>query len=287
MMKGVLFDEPFECGIDYFTATKARTRSANSFVQFANRVVRTEERLGNEKRGWGMSGYKGFRCGGAETGERADGFILRLSSGLADELWKRAYHLADNCSRIDLQVTATIDEAPSTFIAREFKRMARWSNEVKARPVVSILRENRGPATVYSGKRVSDKFGRLYDKGAESGLAHYQNCVRFEVELKGEVARLASLQLFRSKRSRSLCYSGVRQFFEERGGASWPASDFLLHLEVNRSPSDAQQKLAWLRNSVRGTVEWLKARGLEAEVCDALNLRSEKQSGLTLVRRAS
>lgn len=286
-MTSVCFEEPFECGIDYFTGTKQRTKRASAFVQFAERTIRNEEKQGNEKRGWGMSGYKGVRCGGAEFGERPDGFILRLSSALADEGWKRAYHLADNCSRIDLQVTAPVGVEPSTFIAREYKRMARWSSENKARPVVSILRENRGPATLYSGKRASEKFGRIYDKGAETGLDHYQNCVRFEVELKGEVARLASAQLFRSREVRGLTYAGVSQFFNVRGGVSWPPSKFLLHLEVHRMPSDSLQKLAWLKESVRSTVQWLKARGLEQEVLAALDLRQEKQTGLKLLKRAS
>ena len=50
-----------------------------------------------------------------------------------------------------------------------------------------IVKGNKGGRTLYVGSRKSERFARIYDKGAQTGTG--ENWLRYEFELKGDVAR--------------------------------------------------------------------------------------------------
>jgi len=262
-----------ECGIDYFTATKQRSAGSKKFLQRIESIVYKEASRGNELKPWGMSGYKGWRAGSAEYGVRRDGYIARVSSGLANEEWAKLYALCDNVSRIDLQETIRTDSQPRNAIARDYSLMSRWAKSSKRHAQVCILRHSNGSATLYSGQRSSAVFLREYDKGLETGLDYYKGCVRREAELKGALAMSIASQLHRSRARRRAISAGVQTFFEVRRGVRWSQSESLLESTVPRARSDDERKLKWLAESVRSSVQVLLAHGRELEVLTALDLR--------------
>lgn len=268
----IILDDHFECGVDYLTVTKRRGKTSGAFLHRIEQIVQKEVKRGNEYHGWSMSGYKGFRAGSAEFGERADGYIARVSSGVADDEWSKLYALADNCSRIDLQTTAKTVLTPPHYLRNEYRRMARWSKQQKNRPTVTLLRCSTDSSTIYSGSRSSEAFGRQYDKGDETGLDHYKGCVRRECEFKGELAMRIASQLHRSRRRRFEIAAGVQRFFVDRAGCSWTLPDGSLEFVVHRKRTDAERRLQWLRESVRGTVAFLLEHGYRAELLNALGL---------------
>ena len=59
----------------------------------------------------------------------------------------------------------------------------------------AIVQDSERGTTVYIGARTSDKFMRIYDKSAEQGLPESQHWTRFELELKGKVAKAVAKKL--------------------------------------------------------------------------------------------
>jgi len=228
-----------------------------------------------------MAGYDGLKSGGCQVGERGDSTIVRMSSGVAWENWLKVYQAADNFSRVDLQVTAKMDQEPKQVIAAAYRHSLAFSRAHGGNPTVSVLKCSNGTATMYLGRRQSERFARVYDKGAESSHDDYQGCVRWEVELKGALCLPALRAIAASRRPMFTMASIVVTHFRERGCSlpeSW-ATDRAL--SAPRKRTDTERQLSWLESQVRPTVEHLISQGRIDQVFRALGLRSEIARGTT------
>lgn len=231
----------------------------------------SEERRGNEMRPWSFAGYEGFKCGSAQLGTRHDGTCIRISSGVAFDHWLEVWHAAEKFSRADLQLTLRVDGPPSRTISSVYHRALHHSRKSKRGPTVSLLKSSNGTATVYLGRRVSDVFMRCYDKGAESGLDHYENSVRFEVELKGDACLPVVRHCASSTRPLLTAAGYVLGQYSKRGvSISLPAKPSYA-ISVPRKRSDIEKKLRWLETSVRPTVQLLIALGHSVDVRRSLD----------------
>lgn len=267
--------EMIDYGVDWLTVT-ARTKSSRAKLnRLSQSILRSEMESGNECRPWGFAGYEGVKCGSMQYGERFDSGCARLSSGVAFDHWLDAYHAGDHVSRVDLQATLKMDQDPQRTIARVYGQGVRFNRKKNRHATVSILRSTNGTATVYFGRRQSDRFGRCYDKGRESKLDVFRDCVRFELEAKGNLSHPLTAAIARAHRPILAAAEEVRGYFRSRG----------IHLErprathypsrIPRRRSDVERRLEWIRKQVRPSVLFLLDHCDSELVYNALGVSSE------------
>lgn len=278
-------DEVIDVEIDYITATSHQRSATNGLASFGSWMVAEEVQRGCKDSSWRATGYHGRHAGGTAFGVGAQGCIVRASSRCAREHWRQLLTLADNVTRLDVQVTVRPVAGPTATLSRHHKELLKAprgrGKEVK-------FHAWYGPAGIESieiGKRVSDRFGRVYDKGLQSGLVEWQGCLRYEVELHRHLALRTALLLDSQEQDQAEMLSQVHTFMSVRGlrlgfspqPAARSAVNDALELRPRRSvtsafdhPPEVVRVLRWLANSVRPSVQRLIESGYGEEVSRAL-----------------
>jgi DNA relaxase NicK len=247
--------------------------------------MKEERNAGNEIKPWRFKGYTGFRSGSVEVGTREDSSIVRVAGGLARDHYTEAYHTATNCSRIDYQVTVSNGVAPQVWIAKQFKRANAWSKNFKRKPAVDLWWSNNGTATLYLNKRISEQFGRIYDKGEQSLVPVLEGCWRAEVEYKGDMAFHQLKQLVSSRTPQYYLYASLQRFFSVRSCQLQIDPTNTQTIVLHPSATDERRQLEWIRKCVSPTVKRLIARGRLQEVLDSLQLPDAAQLNKTKLKR--
>lgn len=157
------------------------------------------------------------------------------------------------------------------MIASLLRGITRFKKENSWMPEVGLWKQLGGGATIYFGQRVSHKFGRIYDKHAESGLDHYKKCLRFEMELKGKLAWTTVNDIYSRKQSvstpagqlevQNTVRNYVAQYFLERGTRVRFAVEGLSLLRSAQVKADVQRELEWLDYQVSPTINRLCSAG--------------------------
>jgi hypothetical protein len=191
--------------------------------------------------------------------------MVRLHGMTARDDWWEVAQFAQNCSRIDFQLTFSSRlETVEKTLARAWRAVSR--TKLHGKPVEwHYRRDSKKGNTLEIGRRASERFGRIYDKGKETQLDHYQGCTRLEVEFKGDAA-WSRLKALSGKHSPAdVIPSEVRSFFLDRG-VDWPAPrDVLFQLKIARPHSDVDKFLRYLTKCVRpGVARAIDKRGLHA-----------------------
>jgi hypothetical protein len=259
-------------GVDYLTATAIEPRGWEPMHAAATTLFRTQADEGNEPKPWGMSGFKGWRCGSVEVGKRDDETIVRLSSDSAYRAWRTVVQHANNISRIDLQATVLPSVGPTRTIDRHRRQATRDAKKTENHKVVRWIQDNRDGYTLYLGQRSSICFGRIYDKYAHSKLDQYKGCVRYEVQYHNKLALRIASALNSDYQTIPRIAGYIQQFFHGRAIDLVIQSDAWATYSCSRPRSDAEKNLSWLRNAVRPTVLRLIALDRGDEVLRALGL---------------
>lgn len=132
------------------------------------------------------------------------------------------------------------------------------------------------------GRRISDWWLRIYDKGIESGEQHYSGALRYELELKRKVALAMSAYLEQQDDYRVAMAAEILKFATKRnlqvGWASYCAGivkDHTLQLCRQPLPGDTRvgRRTSWLRNGVAPAVQELIAGGRLDQVIECLGLQ--------------
>lgn len=269
-----------DCGVDYLTCTFNPSAMLTRLQIRVEKIASRETTNGNFKRPWSMSGYDGFAVGGLQCGVRDDGMIVRLSGPTAQDHWRKIGQLATNCSRIDVQVTVRPDEPVTKTLTRHWREMKRWNKTLKRPPALVQWSDVGGVGTIYSGKRQSLCYGRIYNKFLQSNLDHHRNSIRYEVEYKAELAKTVLAQLLAAESHLKVCRAHCQSLFSDRGCRLWLTNDVARRTCRMRCPSNVTSRLQWLRAAVRPTAVQLTEMGYGAEVLSALGLsESELQHG--------
>jgi hypothetical protein len=126
----------------------------------------------------------------------------------------------------------------------------------------TLIRKNRKAETLYIGSRTSERYGRIYDKFKESGKLEYAGCVRYEIELKGDVSRETWRQLTSGETSIDWLLPRAVMWFEEHGivGVMHGYSTKKLATVKHDTPT-ADKAVSWLFRQVSGTVARLVSQG--------------------------
>lgn len=275
-----------DAGIDWITCTARGGERAHELGRRGYNLVEQERYWGNDKKPWSASGFEGYQSGHVQFGLRDSEVVVRAGGVTANENFSTLMEVADNVSRLDLQATVRISGSPADLIKRHFNQFRNAPRSRGGKPSISLLSTHGGPSTLYLGKRISDKFGRIYDKHAESGLDHYKQGVRYEVELKRNEALQTAIQIAALRRPDVAAGCIALEYFSSRGARTAMSSrDFASlsdHPQVQlcrpenrragKNPSDAYRRLAWLNRNVRSTLHKLKAVGLEDYALSALGV---------------
>jgi DNA relaxase NicK len=267
-------------GVDWLTCTTLHKKSSKKIMALAEDCMTGQQRLGNEVRGWGMSGFDGLACGQIQAGTRCGEALIRLTGEYAASNWRRFYSLADNVSRIDLQVTIDTHQKASTVVAKHYGQAARARKKSGRFPKVWECRDSDGPATLYFGKRVSDLFARVYDKFGQAGDAWPPGSVRYELQCNRRQAIVAASRIYESKSELPAINHRVWSYFNEHAlRPLWPSVGWV-NYSCPRRRSDLERRLVWLNASVRPSVMLLKDAGKLPEVLIALGLSNESMGQL-------
>lgn len=264
--------EVVESGIDYITVTATRAPHTKTLLSVIKEKMDHEVRAGNEPKRWRGLGYSGMFAGGASWGVGPEGTLARLSSGLAAEHWKELYESGSSCTRIDLQVTYRIPGGPTKRLSKDWSAaVAHWQT-CKRRKKPHLHSGPHGPESIELGSRQSERFGREYDKFVESTLDHYRECLRFEVEFKGSLAKGLARSLAAMPPA-SLAIGGyISRFFTDHR-IQLPAPMYgPSQISVPRPPGTRARQLRYLHTSVRPMVVSLISNGMVQEVFTALEL---------------
>lgn len=270
-------------GVDYFTATAARSGQGEKLYPIARMIAQQLEANMSQKQ-WKFFGYHGWiysdpLVGHFAYGSASDdrmGEILQASGEIANYYFPNVLFQRNDVplrwTRIDLCADVTLGQQRECVCADGYKRLI----ALKTKNKVSLVTNNLGGETLYIGSRSSDQFGRVYDKGVEKGSLAPGWQYRYEIELKGKRAKVASNQLA-SLAAPTTWSQGIAttiyDWFDERNVSPVFTRGDLYGLDLRvkwEAPND-EQKLLWLRTQVGPTVKKLFLRA-STETLEALGI---------------
>lgn len=268
-----------EVGCDYITATTAHPSFTTGLGAFGAALLRAENERGHKRRDSRVAGYTTMHAGGISVGTRYDGTILRASGEAARENWNQIVDLSQNVTRFDIQVTGVFKDSPAVTMGHVWRQNRGWTSGSGRR---SKVKERSGPTGIESmecGSRQSEIFARIYDKWVESELPWYENCLRWELELKADLAYQYSQALTLRPNADQEMFSYICDWAKRRLEVRLSANDCSSLLpagcEIRRSPRvvpDCFRTLRYLELQVAPTIARLVAAGYKRDVLEALGL---------------
>jgi DNA relaxase NicK len=232
-----------------------------ALLYFSKDLLEQEEGSGGVRKPWYFQGYAGHQVGQVQSGFKATGVCVRASGAAARECAAQLLECADNCSRLDLQVTVRADECGDDY-AEKLHRDMLGRVRRRGRPVErTLITSTYSGDTLYLGRRVSDQYGRIYNKSAEEKTKEEPPRWRFEVEYKRGYAKAAASAYVKANASASWCASTVHSWYANRG-VSAPVSALAspaIRCDA-RGTAEEANRLRWLKVGVRPAVVELAAK---------------------------
>lgn len=216
-------------------------------------------------------GYSGFACYGLFSGIREDGIIVRASgqeAKLAEQICREEKWDA-RCTRLDLQITANVGKTQTDYGRRVREALTESEGDAKSAKGFNLaFHQARGcDSGAAIGSRSSERFARFYNKTLEQRGRVEPGLWRFEVEFKGQQARLMYKMLMSAASGRWLALSVVKTTFELYGvDMSWVTTAEPFELPSSARENDDERRLRWLKTNVSRTVKELIERGHEQEI---------------------
>lgn len=253
-----------ETGLDYITLSAVDGLDMHRLYAIGIDLLEGEFRLGNKRTAISPHGYNGHQCGKIFIGRGDTGTLLRASSDMAVWAFDRLKKLDVRCTRIDFQATWQLERYDPKYGKREYNKANGWRSAHNKRNL-SHMRHLDGNGlgdTVMIGSRSSPRYGRLYDKQAESGDDRYEKCWRWEVEYKSECAQNAWDALLAAKDSNSYSKSVVRSQFANWGfDTSFMSADSTNVLGPKKSDTDVARKLRWIQMQCLPSMQYIVDNG--------------------------
>jgi Replication initiation factor len=269
--------ELVESRVDWITATALLDKDTRSFDpdalgDLSTRILWNQEKAKNVTHYWQWQGFSGFKCGQAQIGTNGRGYIFRLSGDAAAEFWPMVYQLSTNVTRLDVAATIRHDGAWVDRAIYHHAEALEYQKNHAPNLKVTLIDGGKFGRTLNIGSRVSDSYGRIYDKERESKRLEYRDCWRYEVEFKRDLAERACALLDPAADDHGDPAGMALAWFDRRQIRSGQLLKTAYVPVGHKSSSDALRSLEWITRSVRGTVETLIAMGLTQETLAALGL---------------
>jgi len=262
-------------GVDWVTGTSKSDKVGWRWYETMKREKDILVEQGYEVHGYQKHGYSGWQCGSRVWAHNNTwGYFVQVGGGDAYDLYPKLALPLSRFTRLDLQVTVECDPPEPDYIRNVYH--AHRQSEL---PRFTYVSSKKGD-TCYLGSRVSERYGRIYDKGLQAGMSEDAGrFIRYEVEVKGQVAHkfeetmgLASAIKASSLDARTKISAFVHDYFSQRSVDMLYNSDPGVPVEVGRNLSTAETKLIWIRSSVRQSFEFLISAGYTDRLVTALGL---------------
>ena len=200
--------------------------------------------------------------------------MIQLSGRQSADHWKQAVATADNTSRIDVAVDSELKPPVAALAVQLYRQMRRHRTTPGRTAKRTLWTSTDGGATVYVGSRVSENYGRVYDKGQETGTAPAGVWWRWEIELKGETSKSnANAWLLEDAGCNELA-AVTCNWFRARLGTAPPSFSTAFVHNVPSNPSTIDRQLRWLSTGVRPTVQRLLHQIPRERILQALGLEA-------------
>jgi hypothetical protein len=266
--------ETIGAGVDYFTATCESGERRQWFESLGEKIVEHEHRAGNDMKVWRFKGYEGWTSGSASCGDRPDGSIIQCSSQVADDHWKDVADCATNFSRVDVRADVRVNRDVGALIIEHLSEGLAYADTLKQDREVRIIASRRRGNTLYLNERVSQAYGRAYDKHRESKNDYYQNCIRYELECKGRLAPAVVRHLRSQPNAADAASSYVSGWMIGHGIKCLATSvDGLDKVRCDPRHTSDDRRLLWMHTQVRPSLERLARNGKLILALEALGLK--------------
>lgn len=238
---------------------------------------------------WRMLRYTGWRTqsvaglGGIAFGQvDRSRSIMQVWGELADRNVMAAVHSGDvRPTRVDYAVTVLFSEQQPA-ISERLDALRELDGNFTA--IVPVSEEG---GTLYVGSRESEKFGRLYDKGAELGQGMPSRlCWRYEVEFKRSCARSAAEIVTCATHPIERIKAVIGNVFDffTRAGVECPTLDERVvgypMVKYSVTTRSIDRTLNWLSCQVNPALLRLVEEGLQDHALEALGITGT--DGLTV-----
>lgn len=262
-------------GVDWITATAQHGNTRWDMQMFADTQRRRFMDADITTKGAYRLGYTGWEAPGFFHGNREGGSMVVASGQTAQEVFRSLTNIADNISRIDLQVTVATPLERPHLGAQAYEAIKGGSPSVVKVKNVSLITTHPQGETVNIGKRSSDQYGRIYDKATEANIGEARSLWRYEVELKRSRALRAARDLASSQTAQAVAGSLVHGWFKARGVTPiyTPEQAFCTQ-NLSQAPL-SRSVLTWFEESLSITIQRAVRRYGLVRVLEALRLSGQ------------
>lgn len=247
-------------GIDYLTCSAERARGGDALLLLGRDLLAQEVGSGGIERPFFSHGFSGHTAGAISVGASRDRSLVRASGAAARECAAMLIESAHNVSRLDAQLTVSSDGLGADY-ARSLFDSGAGIRGGRGRPIERTLIQNStGGSSFYLGRRISESYGRIYNKSSEEGNDVVPPHWRFEVEFKGRQARSSAWSYAAYSDKARWCVGEVYSWFSQRHCAPPISPLDRVGMCGDSRGSDSQSKrIIWLRRCVRPVMERLAA----------------------------
>jgi Replication initiation factor len=267
-------------GVDWVTASAAEGPRAELLREYGLRVVGTEATKGDRMFEASRHGLSGWRTRHAVCIWNDQRTVVELHEHLSHEQWEDVLELADNCSRIDAEVTVRQEPFDRQLAIRQWSDSLGQRTEAGKEPYYDLYARRGRGNTLYIGSGASLYKARLYDKGRQSRLPVYADCWRYEVQARDERASQVVQHIQASSDARSDVAGIVRQHFLTRGVVPIFDAEPIADLPpLPRPPSDAERALGWIETAWRPTLGRLASWQAERDAWRVLGFAYDPRTG--------
>lgn len=245
-------------GVDWLTCTAQTPSRVAALLSFARDQIDQEVGSGGVAKGWHWKGYAGWTAGGVDYGFNGSRALVRLRGVTARESAALAIFYSDNVSRLDVQTTLRHYGVGSSYAKQLYESMAR-TRRSRGRPIArSLIQTSDGGDSLYLGRRVSESYGRIYNKSAEDKEVCEVPRWRYEVEFKGDTAKAQAKAYSLTDDKVTWCISRVYHWFADRGCTPMHSPvERVNNPGPSRGDSAQARRIQWLQIGVKPVVRQL------------------------------
>lgn len=267
---------PVSVGIDWLTVTAREGEQREKLLERGVDLLMEDASEGNRVRPFRMGRFYGGKARHVGVGEWDGRVLVVVGGGKADAVAAELLALAQNVSRLDLQVSVRQEPYDADLAKRTWEE-ARAERLIEGRPARYDLYARRGEGTtLYIGSGKSRYLARLYERFAKTKDEADRDVWRYEVEAKRERAKQAA-DLWRAAANPGVFTEGyVYAHFANRGVTPvFQADHPFTPSPLPEVESDAARSLAWLRSSVKPAIRRLEQWGEAEAALRALGIVAE------------
>jgi len=243
------------CGVDYITVTAQRAENIRALLYFCEDLEDQEEGCGGIRKPWRWQGFAGSTVGGLSYGFNGTRALCRASGSTARDSAAQLIECADNVARLDVQATVRSGALGRDY-AKDLYASLLGVGRGRGRPIArTLITSTYTGDTLYLGRRISDSYGRIYNKSAEEKSDEDPPRWRYEVEYKRKPAFAAAKSFSSAPSADSWCLAEVGAWFDRRDCPLPVSTGSPVGSPGDPRGADAQaRRIQWLRQGVRPVV---------------------------------